>query len=360
MTPEHRAPASWLRRAVQAAAWTAGLFLLGLAGLWWAGSWSPWPRPVVSRALPVAAPPVPQVQVTLPPPGSLEPAATQSIASNKVTLAPSPAEAPDTTASSAAERRALTALNRVRRRANLAPVQAQTAWTGGCAAHARYLVREDRAEHRQDPASPHHTAAGETCAPGHYFVSSQPTSGMERAVDYWASGAFHLPQLLDPRLTQVAFGEAHDGAGTLRSAAVLDVRRGLKGRGRYPVRYPAPGALMAAGPAAASEWPDPAAGCADQSGPMGAPLALLLGPDQSNQVRRAALRVNGHAAPACLLTASTFTGASASNTQAGRAILAAQGAALLLPGQPLPAGAQVEVRFVTARGPVTWTFRVAP
>ncbi|WP_221088195.1 CAP domain-containing protein [Deinococcus aquaedulcis] len=362
----------WLRRALLALAWTLGLFALGVWGLQQAGWWpeqqeagpvaQPAPAPIqVDAAVPGDEAPQPEPVTTVSPGTPQAPSSAPAPQAPRTLLTPpapsGAAQVPSATAPSPA---ALAPLNAVRRRAGMAPVKLQAAWAPGCAAHARYLVREDRAEHRQDPKSPYHSAAGEACAPGHYFVSSQPDSGAGRAVGYWASGAFHLPQLLDPRLTQVALGVAHDGRGALRTAVVLDVRRGLgKAAGRYPVRYPAPGATGPGGPAAAGEWPDPTAGCAGLAGTPGAPVALLLGPD-GPAVRSAQVWVNARPQPACLLTAQTFEGANASETRAGRQILAAQGAAVLLPHAPLPQGAQVKVRFDTARGPVGWAFRVGP
>ena len=68
-------------------------------------------------------------------------------------------------------------VNAVRRLAALPPVGTDAAWAAQCRAHAQYLVRTDRGEHREDLASPHRTPAGEACAHGHYFVSSQAAAG---------------------------------------------------------------------------------------------------------------------------------------------------------------------------------------
>ncbi|GGK25853.1 hypothetical protein GCM10008955_19490 [Deinococcus malanensis] len=172
---------------------------------------------------------------------------------------------------------------------------------------------------------------------------------------YWATGPFHLPQLLDPRLKVVAFGEAHDPAGAMRSAGVLDVRRGLLGQAAYPVRFPAPGTVTPYREAARYEWPDPLPGCRYRA-PAGAPVALLAGSDVT--VSAAALKVNGQAVDACLLTAQTFQGTSPGDTQAGRGVLAAQGGAVLLPREPLPAGAHVQVSLRTSQGRQNWSFQV--
>lgn len=388
------------RRALWAILGGAALFALGLSGLWLAGWWPvrdaarpPAPRVEAPLTSPPGAsapevPAAPAVQeapaptdlagvrqeplVTVPtaptaeeqPPEERTPPASAQSAPDtpEPLLAPPASASPEAAPSESAGARTsplLAGLNRVRARAGLPTVTAEAAWQAGCAGHARYLVREDRAEHREDPASPFRSAAGEACAPGHYFVSSRAESGPERALTYWVGGAFHLPQLIDPRLTRVAAGVAHDAAGGFQSAVVLDVRRGLTGAGRYPVRYPGPGQAAPSLRAATGEWPDALAGCPAVAA-RGAPVALLLGPDRAGEVSGVTLRVNGHAVGACLLTASTFTGANEAETRVGRAVLAAQGAALALPDAPLPAGADVQVSFETPRGPVAWAFRTQP
>lgn len=385
------------KRAVWAVLGGAALFALGLAGLWQAGWWSPGdarrpgevtrpPAPRVEEPLappprastpPAQAPAAPEIpaapEETLPP---TDLAGTRQDRQDTVPLSPAAQEpplpapaqpAPDAPepllappgAPGARTSPLLAGLNRVRARAGLQTVMAEAAWQAGCAGHARYLVRADRAEHREDPASPFHSAAGEACAPGHYFVSSRAESRPERALTYWVGGAFHLPQLIDPRLTRVASGVAHDAAGGFQSAVVLDVRRGLTGAGRYPVRYPGPGQSAPSLRAATGEWPDALAGCPPVAA-RGAPVALLLGPARAAEVTGVSLQVNGTPLGACLLTATTFSGANEDETRVGRGVLAAQGAALALPDAPLPAGATVNVRFQTARGPVAWAFRTQP
>ncbi|MHA0043432.1 CAP domain-containing protein [Deinococcus sp. PEB2-63] len=387
------------RRALRAILGGAALFALGLSGLWLAGWWPgrdaarpPAPRVEAPLAPPGASaaevPAAPEVQEpsaptdltgarqeplgTVPtapaaeeqPPEERTPRASAQSALDtpEPLLAPPASASPEAAPSESAGARTsplLAGLNRVRARAGLQTVMAEAAWQAGCAGHARYLVRADRAEHREDPANPFRSAAGEACAPGHYFVSSRAESGPERALTYWVGGAFHLPQLIDPRLTRVAAGVAHDAAGAFQSAVVLDVRRGLTGAARYPVRYPGPGQSAPSLRAATGEWPDALAGCPAVAA-RGAPVALLLGPDRAGEVTGVTLRVNGQAVGACLLTASTFTGANEAETRVGRTVLAAQGAALALPDAPLPAGAGVQVSFDTPRGPVAWAFRTQP
>lgn len=385
---------SW-RWAARRAAW-ALIWLLLLLALAWLGlrvaGWLPvspqaeGPPPAPTTSAPEAdplaggqaggqaAPPLPDVTLTLPrTPTGTEPTGTDSTDPDPtgrgqpgptppVSPVPPPAADPEVTGALNVTG-PLPLLNRLRAGAGVGAVQAEPDWQAGCAAHARYLVRADRAEHREDPASPFRSAAGEACAPGHYFVSSQPDSDLRRALAYWVGGAFHLPQLLDPRLTRVAFGEAHDAGGAFQSAAVLDVRRGLvvaegQASATYPVRYPGPesGLDLAVAPAGASafEWPDPLVHCG--LGQAGAPIALLMGSGVT--VRGASLKVNGQPVPACLLSAASFRGASAGDTQVGRGVLGAQGAGVLLPHAPLRAGDRVQVSFGTTAGRVGWSFGV--
>ncbi|MGM9321639.1 CAP domain-containing protein [Deinococcus aquaticus] len=364
------------RRAAWALIWLLTLLVLAWAGLRVAG-WLPGQQMPEQQTS--AAPPAPGTSA--PTTAAAPPSGAASSAPLAAPLPTSPAEpspaptrlpdpvppdsalperAPEPAAAVAPASGALALLNSLRAGAGVGAVQAEPGWQAGCAAHARYLVRADRAEHREDPASPFWSAAGEACAPGHYFVSSQPGSDLRRALSYWVGGAFHLPQLLDPRLTRVAFGEAHDAGGAFQSAAVLDVRRGLSAPDgqTYPVRYPGPesGLDLAVAPAgaSASEWPDPLVHCGLNE--AGAPVALLMGPGVT--VRGASLKVNGQPVPACLLSAASFRGASAGDTQVGRGVLGAQGAGVLLPHAPLRAGDRVQVSFGTTAGRVGWTFGV--
>ncbi|WP_189007455.1 CAP domain-containing protein [Deinococcus malanensis] len=367
-------------RALRAVGWTAGLLLIGVLAMGWAG-WLPhiplfasWgaagSAPPHNQHGPAADPAPQPADIVSPDPSGVAPGpeATSPISPAPSTLPDQPSVPEPTPDLPSAPRAAtsplppqqhpsaaLASLNAVRALAQLPAVGWQDDWAAQCAAHARYLVRADRAEHRQDRSSPHHSEAGEACAHGHYFVSSQPPSGPERAMGYWATGPFHLPQLLDPRLKVVAFGEAHDPAGAMRSAGVLDVRRGLLGQAAYPVRFPAPGTVTPYREAARYEWPDPLPGCRYRA-PAGAPVALLAGSDVT--VSAAALKVNGQAVDACLLTAQTFQGTSPGDTQAGRGVLAAQGGAVLLPREPLPAGAHVQVSLRTSQGRQNWSFQV--
>lgn len=349
--------------------WTATLLLAGVLAMGWAGWLPDWPlfadrtppapseqpAPLAPRvALPEqAAGPTTAPTAGPTPPGSGGPSpAPTSTPPGPATTPPPPASAGPT---------ALRALNQVRALAHLPAVAWQPDWAAQCAEHARYLVRADRAEHREDPLSPYRTAQGEACAQGHYFVSAQPDSAALRALAYWATGAFHLPQLLDPRLRQVALGEAHDQQGAFESAVVLDVRRGLSpgrvaaGQAPYPVRFPAPASQSPYREAAQEEWPDPLPGCG-YAAPAGAPVALLLGP--GGEVQEAALKVNGQPVAACLLSAAHLQGTQPGASAVSRGVLSAQGAGVLLPRQPLPPGARVQVSFRTAAGRVGWSFRV--
>ncbi|WP_309570239.1 CAP domain-containing protein [Deinococcus sp.] len=322
-------------------------------------------RPVPVKPVPVrpvpSAPSAPAPDVTpapdrVAPAPPVQPMPTPTTPLPEIHVTPPATPAPSRSSPSLASVASLGSVNAVRILAALPAVARTPEWDAQCAAHARYLVKADRGEHREDPASPYRSAAGEACAAGHYFVSSQPASSADRAVMYWATGAFHLPQLIDPRLTRVAFGGAHDGAGGVQSAAVLDVGRGLTGTGKYPVRFPAPGRVSPYTTAASSEWPDPTPSCAGYAAPLGAPVALLLGP--GGRATGAAIKVNGRPVAACLLTPESFRGASDGDTQVGQNVLGAQGGAVVLPRRPLPAGADVRVSFSTAAGRVSWAFRV--
>lgn len=249
---------------------------------------------------------------------------------------------------------ALAALNAVRALAGQPAVTPEPAWQAECDAHATYLTVTDTGSHSEDPASPHSSRLGAQCAHGHYYVTMRPEATGEQAMAYWQNGPFHLPQLIDPHLTRAAFAVKHDASGELRTAAVLDVKRGRDGPAKYPVKFPRPGSQVTPQALSRFEYPDALPGCPGYTHPAGAPIALLLGPGQAT--RQAELRINGQPAAVCLLTAQTFTGATGNDTRVGRSVLEAQGVAVAVPRRPLPPSARIDIRFQTGAGPVSWTF----
>lgn len=309
--------------------------------------------------LPPPVPPIPSVrilppvEVGRPPP---QPPQVQVVILNPADAPPSlpPGEGSPEAATSLTS---LTSLNAVRALADLPPVSSEARWQTQCVAHAEYLVTTDTGSHSEDPHNPHYSAAGAACAHGHYYVTMRPAASAEQAMTYWRSGPFHLPQLLDPHLTRAALALAHDASGDLRTAVVLDVKRGRGGQGTYPVKYPAPGTTSPALPLAQHEYPDALPGCPGFAHPAGAPIALLLG--YGATVQGVKLLLNGHPAETCLLTAETFQGATEGETRVGRSVLAAQGVAVAVPRRPLPAGAQVKVTFTTPGGPLSWSFQTS-
>lgn len=248
----------------------------------------------------------------------------------------------------------LDTLNSVRALAGLPPVQHNNTWDAECQAHAAYLLATDTGSHSEDPANPHYSAAGAACASGHYFVTMRPDASVSRAVNYWMTGPFHLPQLLDPRLREVGFAVLHDLGGDVRTAAVLDLQRGRTGPAAYPVKFPAPNKTVGALSLSEFEYPDSLPTCAGYVHPVGAPIALLQGSSKTATAGR--LKVGGQEVQSCLLTAETFVGGYENDTRVGRSVLSAQGVSVLLPRHPLPSGAKVSVSFKTAAGEVAWSF----
>jgi hypothetical protein len=222
------------------------------------------------------------------------------------------------------------------------------------------MTATDTGTHREDPASPQFTDAGERCAGGHYFVTPDPEATAGRALAYWFSAPFHAPQMLDPRLERVAIGLGHDAQGEVQTAVALEVRRGRgeEGRATWPVLFPADGAVSPFMHAANFEWPDPLPACQGYAAPTGPPILLLLGPGRDVAAQAGALKVNGQPAALCLLTAQTYTNPKAGDQQAGRAVLASVGAVLALPKKPLPPGAQVKVNLKVAGKAVAWGFQI--
>ena len=133
-------------------------------------------------------------------------------------------------------------LNAFRRAAGLEVVTLDPTLSGGCAAHAAYLVKnnghastEGLGAHDEDAQLPGFTEDGKKAAKSSNISFGHPPVA---AVDCWMNSLFHRIPILDPNLKKVGFGYAR-GTGRWRWITVLDVERGReKGRTEQIIAFP--------------------------------------------------------------------------------------------------------------------------
>lgn len=260
----------------------------------------------------------------------------------------------------------LTAINGYRASASLSPVSEDDTWSAQATQHARYQVANGTAGGAEDPAAPFATPGGAAVAPNAEVAVTNDGGLSERAaVDRWMSSPLHALGILRPRLDRVGYGSWQDDAATggVEASAVLDVVRGLgpgSASARAPlVRWPGPGSTVPLTRYTGGDQPDLLRTCGDDyAAPAGLPILVLF--PSATEVTRAAIAVNGATMESCVVDEASFTGSDGRDlpgAEVGRALLAGDNAVVVIPRQPLPTGAAVDVSLQTGAGSLAWSFR---
>jgi hypothetical protein len=135
------------------------------------------------------------------------------------------------------------------------------------------------------------------------------------------------------------------------------------GRLKSPVEFPPDGATVVLNSYSGHDYPDPLPSCPEYTAPTGAPISIQLGegygPDGSLEVSSHFVSRDGAEIETCLVTAESYNGHNAQETQIGKAALEAIGAAIILPREPLAPG-HYKVAMKEAEKLYEWSFTVAP
>ncbi len=134
------------------------------------------------------------------------------------------------------------------------------------------------------------------------------------------------------------------------------------GRLRAPVEFPPDGASVNFQSYPGGDYPDPLASCPGYKAPTGIPISIQLGqgygPDGSLEVSSHLVSRDGVEIETCLITAASYLGRNADQTQVTRAGLGRGGAAVILPREPLAPGSY-KVALEEAGKLYEWGFTVA-
>lgn len=260
-------------------------------------------------------------------------------------------------------------VNYYRGLANLPAVSEDPALSAGDNDAANYMILNNTITHNEVAGNPGYTAAGAAAAAESdiavYYTQLPPQTQM---VDEWMTGAFHGPNMLDPRLQTVGFGTYQDlNAPGYKSATALNVESGKTGASTFPVYWPGNNQTVSLTSYSmyGTEWPDARASCTGYPSP-GLPITLQLGPGNvessstpgTSGVTAYSLMQGSTALTACEIDEFTYTNAQDAQGQSwGRSVLAGQGIVVLLPQQPLAPGnysASITVNGMN----YTWSFIV--
>ena len=255
-------------------------------------------------------------------------------------------------------------INQFRQIAHLPTVTENIDFTAGSAWHSTYMVRNDNPiAHSEDPNNPLFDEIGDEAARmGNIFATTQTEALFNWAINFWFSAPFHALPLLDPRLETIGYGDFVEDAGDVKMAAVTDVRSGageLPSSVTYPVFYPGDGAQTWIVRLSMHEWPDPYANCPGYQQPTGPAILLQLGIGElTPQVTAVAFSTGEAVLDVCTFNETNYINDNAYAQEAGRSILNARDAVVIIPREQLIVG-QTYTVFVTANGETyTWSFEI--
>ncbi len=249
-----------------------------------------------------------------------------------------------------------------RQSAGVPALQYNAAYAADCQAHAAYMVTNDVLTHTERTGDPGYTVGGYAAGQAGALAGFAYTGGDYQevwAADVLMSDPFTAMQVLNPWLRWSGAGTAADTSGALRQAGCLDIARGVDylATPGYPVVWPPDGGdtpvLAYQGGAA----PDPLASCGF-SAPSGPPVVFILGDGATSpQVSASSFSENGAARPYCIYTEGTYTNPDPAAQQAGRDILNAFDAVVLVPQYPLQPGQTYQASITVAGHTYSTSFR---
>lgn len=260
---------------------------------------------------------------------------------------------------------------------SLGSVTEDSRLSDGAYNHAIYLVKNDTSHptidptgnvHDEDPSKPFYTPEGQAAAQnGDVTKSESPNATNQDAIDSWMTGPFHALWILDPALQTVGYGRYSEADGVgWQMAAVLDV---IQGRGnppagvQYPLMYPGKDTTtirLLSYPG--QESPDPLAhtSCSGFTTPTGLPIIIQLGadPTASNtpSVTNVSVKKGGTDLTICWFDESSYTNSNSSLQDKARSVMNVHDAVIIIPKNPLEAGATYTVSVTADGSTYTWSF----
>lgn len=263
----------------------------------------------------------------------------------------------------------LTRVNTYRSMAALGPVMNNPEWSLGAAAHARYIVATGTLLPYEDTLSPHYSPEGNLAAGFSLQLGQTSVNFTDNdTIDYWIRSPFQALALLDPQWTETGFGSHRATGGLYQTGAVLDVVRGFEETPQvtYPVFWPGNGSTTTLKTYSGYDDPNPLAhsNCANA---QGLPIILQVGKGTSTVSLTTStptiIRLNGSPIFHCAFSEYEFTVPNDTDaTEDGRLLLNQRDAVVMIPTNPLSAGAYsvtVTVLVDNVQRQYTWSFTVA-
>jgi len=276
----------------------------------------------------------------------------------------------------------LALVNVYRTRLSVPPVEEDPALSAACLAHVKYLMTNYQAEldkseqlgglmHLEDASKPGYSREGSQA--GHasdviYQRRSKMTDAqrMATAIETWIAGPFHRPQILNPDVRHMGFGEYCDSVICVSALDSISDSTLAPLAGRplaQPLEVPPDGVTVKPG-GFTGEWPDPVASCPGYPNHSLA-VTLQLGLHVSARLTDASLtQTTGAAAgtkvATCPYDSESYTNPNPGDQAHGRMVLSSYGEVVMMIRDPLVGGETYRVAMTVNGKPYTWSFTAAP
>jgi uncharacterized protein YkwD len=255
-------------------------------------------------------------------------------------------------------------VNWLRSLGGLPAVHENTDWSHGDMLHARYMVKNDYIGHDEDPANFWYTPEGdEAAASSNVMVSGYVNTTDIYAIDLWMRGPFHGVGIIDPALTETAYGSYREDDGGYAMGAALDVIRGLGSIPvtiTFPIMWPINGGNMPYTTFDGYEAPDPLTSCSGYTTPSGPPIYLQIGNgNQVPNVTSYSFRQGSTNLESCEFDETNYTNPNSSYQSLGRSVLNMRDAIVIMPRDYLTYDLTYTVLITNSGTTYTWSFTVS-
>lgn len=270
-------------------------------------------------------------------------------------------------------------LNKWREESGLSPAVANLSLSRGSERHARYLVNEgpvsvaafriyDRTigsgAHTEDRAARWYTAEGAEAARGGRLTPdviqcadvAWEGRNQRADIDQLLLAPFHRFSLLAPWGVVAGYGSYGEYP---RRVAALALRGPIDESPHGPaVEFPPDNSKIPWNAMVGSEWPNPLSVCPGYEAPVGVPITVQSGERLDLDSYSIYDESDGKELAACAFDARTYRDSDPVQRRRGRELLAAYGAAVLIPRRPLRAGDHYRVDIDARQGHFAWSFGV--
>jgi len=282
------------------------------------------------------------------------------------TLTPTPTATPTNTPTATPTTAApawLSRLNMYRSLAGLAVVSENVSYSTGNQQHACYTVKNDILDHAETPGLPCASTEGAAAAINSNLAATTKFDETDEwALDGWMQAPFHAVSMLDPKLLQTGYGSYREADGGIQMSAGMDV---LRGRGNvpngtiFPIFWPGNGSVSPLS-LHTNESPDPLSSCPGYVLPTGLPLVIQLGTGSvTPNVTAHSFQQGATSLDHCVFDETTYVNSDSDFQNVGRNILGARDTVVLIPRNPLVAGATYVASLTVNGQTYTWSFSVA-